>query len=55
MLFRSPVADFLRRFAWKPGEIDGVMLAIEEGSSPEAAAQKWVAANSERVAQWVAK
>jgi glycine betaine/proline transport system substrate-binding protein len=48
------VVAFLKKFQWKPGEIDGVMLAAQNGTKPEAAAKAWVAAHPDRVASWVA-
>lgn len=50
----KPVAAFLRKFQWKPGEIDGVMLAIQSGAKPDAAADAWIAAHADRVNEWVA-
>ncbi|WP_137885248.1 glycine betaine ABC transporter substrate-binding protein [Pseudomonas sp. 2FE] len=47
------VVAFLKKFTWKPSEIGEVMLAIEEGAKPEAAAQKWVSEHPERVKEWV--
>ncbi|KTT37357.1 glycine betaine ABC transporter substrate-binding protein [Pseudomonas rhizoryzae] len=49
----KPVWDFLKKFAWKPGQVNEVMLAIEEGQTPEAAAKAWVAAHPEEVKSWV--
>lgn len=50
------VADFLKKFQWQSkDEIGEVMLAIQEGSKPEAAAKDWVAKHPERVAEWTAK
>ena len=43
---------FLKKFQWKPGEIDSVMLAIQNGSKPEAAADAWIAAHADRVNAW---
>ncbi|MDB5766763.1 MAG: proX [Collimonas fungivorans] len=51
----KPVNDLLKRFAWQPGEIDSVMLAIENGAKPEAAAKQWVDAHPQRVSQWLQK
>jgi glycine betaine/proline transport system substrate-binding protein len=50
-----PVNDLLKRFSWQPGEIDSVMLAIENGAKPEAAARQWVDAHPQRVSQWLQK
>ena len=48
----KPVVAFLKKFQWKPGEIDSVMLAIQNGSKPEAAADAWIAAHADRVNSW---
>ncbi|RDK00939.1 glycine betaine ABC transporter substrate-binding protein [Paraburkholderia lacunae] len=48
-----PVVAFLKKFQWKPGEIDSVMLAIQNGSKPDAAADAWIAAHGDRVNDWV--
>ncbi|WPN99977.1 glycine betaine ABC transporter substrate-binding protein [Pseudomonas sp. MUP55] len=50
------VAAFLKKFQWaSKDEIGEVMLAIQEGAKPDAAAKDWVAKHPERVAEWVAK
>ncbi|WP_179402288.1 glycine betaine ABC transporter substrate-binding protein [Burkholderia guangdongensis] len=49
----KPVAEFLKKFQWKPGEIDSVMLAIQSGEKPDAAADAWIAAHGDRVNTWV--
>lgn len=50
------VAAFLKKFSWQSkDEIGEVMLAIQEGAKPEAAARDWVAKHPERVAEWTAK
>ena len=50
------VAAFLKKFQWaSKDEIGEVMLAIQEGAKPEAAAMDWVAKHPERVAEWTAK
>lgn len=50
------VAAFLKKFQWaSKDEIGEVMLAIQEGAKPDAAAKDWVAKHPERVAQWTAK
>ncbi|MGB3125030.1 MAG: glycine betaine ABC transporter substrate-binding protein [Pseudomonas sp.] len=50
------VAAFLKKFQWaSKDEIGEVMLAIQEGAKPEAAAKDWVAKHPERVAEWVGK
>ncbi|CAG9212596.1 Glycine betaine/proline transport system substrate-binding protein [Paraburkholderia tropica] len=48
------VVSFLKKFQWKPGEIDSVMLAIQGGEKPDAAADTWIAAHGDRVNTWVA-
>ena len=50
------VAAFLKKFSWQSkDEIGEVMLAIQEGAKPDAAAKDWVAKHPERVAEWTAK
>jgi len=50
------VAAFLKTFHWdSKDEIGEVMLAVQEGAKPEAAAKDWVAKHPERVAQWLGK
>lgn len=51
----APVVAFLTKFQWKPGEIDSVMLATENGSKPDAAADAWIAAHADRVDSWFAE
>ena len=50
----APVVAFLKKFQWKPGEIDSVMLATQNGAKPAAAADTWIAAHGDRVDSWVA-
>ncbi|WP_133645337.1 glycine betaine ABC transporter substrate-binding protein [Paraburkholderia flava] len=50
----APVVAFLKKFQWKPGEIDSVMLAAQNGEKPVAAADAWIAAHKDRVDSWVA-
>ncbi|MGS0743633.1 glycine betaine ABC transporter substrate-binding protein [Glaciimonas sp. GG7] len=50
----KPINDLLKNFSWKPGEIDSVMLAVQNGEKPEVAAEKWVAGHPERVKEWLA-
>jgi glycine betaine/proline transport system substrate-binding protein len=47
------VVAFLKKFQWKPGEIDSVMLATENGAKPADAAGSWIAAHGDRVNSWV--
>ncbi|WP_313739563.1 glycine betaine ABC transporter substrate-binding protein [Pseudomonas sp.] len=50
------VAEFLKKFSWQSkDEIGEVMLAIQEGAKPEAAAKEWVAKHPERVKEWTGK
>jgi len=50
------VAEFLKRFQWQSkDEIGEVMLAIQEGAKPEAAAKDWLAKHPERVKEWTGK
>ncbi|NWB85667.1 glycine betaine ABC transporter substrate-binding protein [Pseudomonas gingeri] len=47
------VAAFLKKFQWaSKDEIGEVMLAIQDGAKPEAAAKDWVAKHPDRVAEW---
>ena len=46
------VVAFLKKFQWKPGEIDSVMLATTNGAKPAAAADAWINAHGDRVASW---
>ena len=47
------VAKFLKNFQWaSKDEIGEVMLAIQDGAKPDAAAKEWVAKHPERVAEW---
>jgi glycine betaine/proline transport system substrate-binding protein len=46
------VVAFLKKFQWKPGEIDSVMLATTNGAKPAAAADAWITAHGDRVACW---
>ncbi len=47
------VVSFLKKFQWKPGEIDSVMLATQNGAKPTAAADEWISAHGDRVDSWV--
>jgi len=51
---KAPAAHaLLQRLSWGPDEIGAVMLAISEGTTPEQAAKDWVAANPDKVKQWL--
>ncbi|WP_191485192.1 glycine betaine ABC transporter substrate-binding protein [Pseudomonas sp. FEN] len=48
------VAAFLKKFQWaSKDEIGEVMLAIQDGAKPDAAAKDWVTKHPDRVAEWV--
>ena len=50
------VVAFLKKFQWaSKDEIGEVMLAIQEGAKPDAAAKDWVAKHPERVAELIGK
>lgn len=50
------VVAFLKKFQWSSkDEIGEVMLAIQEGAKPEAAAKDWVAKHPDRVKEWTGK
>ncbi|MCS3468419.1 glycine betaine/proline transport system substrate-binding protein [Pseudomonas sp. JUb42] len=50
------VVEFLKKFSWKSkDEIGEVMLAIQDGAKPEAAAKDWVAKHPDRVKEWTGK
>ncbi|MCQ6258172.1 glycine betaine ABC transporter substrate-binding protein [Pseudomonas sp. Q11] len=47
------VVAFLKKFQWNSkDEIGEVMLAIQEGAKPDAAAKDWVAKHPDRVKEW---
>ena len=43
----------LERFSWEPSDMESVMLAVEDGATPEDAAQAWVDAHPEQVQSWI--
>jgi glycine betaine/proline transport system substrate-binding protein len=47
------VVEFLKKFQWKPGEIETIMLTAQGGTKPDAAAKSWVSAHPDRVNDWV--
>jgi glycine betaine/proline transport system substrate-binding protein len=50
------VVEFLKKFQWaSKDEIGTVMLAIQDGAKPEAAAKDWVAKHPDRVKEWTGK
>ncbi|MCO6017615.1 glycine/betaine ABC transporter [Carnobacterium divergens] len=42
----------LDRFHWTPEEMSDVMLDVNNGMDPEKAAEKWIKANPDAVAEW---
>ncbi|WP_338325874.1 glycine betaine ABC transporter substrate-binding protein [Paenibacillus luteus] len=44
---------FLDKFNWTPDDMAAVMIKIQEGETPEAAAKAWVEANADKVEAWV--
>lgn len=42
----------LERFYWTPEDMADVMVDIQEGKDPNEAAEAWIEANREKVAQW---
>ena len=49
----ADAAAFLSKISWSGEEVGSVMLAIREGAKPDQAAKDWIAANPERVAEWL--
>ncbi|WP_426141606.1 glycine betaine ABC transporter substrate-binding protein [Pseudomonas sp. DWP3-1-2] len=50
------IAEFLKKFQWaSKDEIGEVMLAIQDGAKPDAAAKDWVAKHPDRVKEWTGK
>ncbi|MDT9726496.1 glycine/betaine ABC transporter substrate-binding protein [Xylanibacillus composti] len=43
----------LDQFNWSPDDMAAVMVAIQEGTDPEAAAKAWVDANEDKVNAWL--
>ncbi|WP_419871790.1 glycine betaine ABC transporter substrate-binding protein [Candidatus Pristimantibacillus sp. PTI5] len=46
---------FLDQFNWTPDDMAAVMIQIQEGETPEAAAKAWVEQNADKVDAWVKK
>ncbi|MBM6618973.1 glycine betaine ABC transporter substrate-binding protein [Bacillus suaedaesalsae] len=42
----------LGKFQWEPEHIENVMLLINDGKSPEEAAEQWVSENEDLVSKW---
>ncbi len=50
---KAPTVEaFLKKFQWKPGQIDSVMLATQNGTKPTAAADTWISAHTSEVDDW---
>ncbi|EHI70813.1 ABC transporter permease/substrate binding protein [Streptococcus ictaluri] len=47
------VYKIIDRFHWSQKDMEAVMLDINKGMSPEAAAKKWVDANTDKVSKWM--
>jgi ABC-type proline/glycine betaine transport system substrate-binding protein len=44
---------FLDRFNWTPEDMAAIMVQIQEGLTPEAAAKAWVEQNADKVEAWI--
>ena len=44
--------SLLDRFSWNPVDMEKVMVDIKGGMDPSQAAEKWIKANRDKVAQW---
>ncbi|MGT2910234.1 ABC transporter permease/substrate binding protein [Streptococcus cameli] len=54
--FKEEQADayaLIDQFEWSQEDMESVMLEMSNGSSPEAAAKKWVDNNQDKIAKWV--
>lgn len=50
----SPRAyEILNNFYWEPSDMEAVMLEIEEGVSPDEAAENWINDNQDTVDEWL--
>ncbi len=49
----SPFATLVQNFTWTNDDQNSVALAIEDGATPEEAAQAWIDANPDKVAAWL--
>lgn len=50
---KPEVYAILDRFEWSPEDMAAVMISIEDGMAPEAAAKKWLAAHPDKVKAWL--
>lgn len=44
--------QILDQFFWETSDMENVMVEIEKGADPADAAEKWIAANPDKVAKW---
>jgi glycine betaine/proline transport system substrate-binding protein len=44
---------FLDQFNWGPEDLQSVMVLIQDGMEPEAAAEQWVNENQDKVNEWI--
>ncbi|WP_160117610.1 glycine betaine ABC transporter substrate-binding protein [Filibacter tadaridae] len=44
--------EIFQRFKWGTDDMSEIMVAIEDGTKPEKAAQNWVDANEDKIAEW---
>ncbi|MBF7082350.1 glycine/betaine ABC transporter [Desulfallas sp. Bu1-1] len=52
----NPVAyEMLDNFYWAPADMEAVMLDIQNGMTPDEAAQKWIKENQDKVNEWIPK
>ena len=42
----------LDQFFWEPSDMEDVMVDVTDGMDPAEAAEKWIEANPDKVAQW---
>ncbi|WP_409271379.1 glycine betaine ABC transporter substrate-binding protein [Neobacillus sp. SCS-31] len=42
----------LDQFSWETGDMETVMVYVEEGMNPAEAAEKWISENPDKVAEW---
>ncbi|GGD83226.1 glycine betaine ABC transporter substrate-binding protein [Paenibacillus nasutitermitis] len=50
---QSDAYTFLDQFNWTPDDMAEVMVEIHDGMDPEAAADKWISANEDKVQEWI--
>ncbi|GAK30354.1 ABC-type proline/glycine betaine transport system, permease component [Weissella oryzae SG25] len=49
---KPKVYDILKKFHWSKDDMESVMLDIQNGQTPEAAAKKWIKAHKTQVDDW---